>query len=204
MVAYPHLSTHSFWNIRWNDLIFCTGAQYALWLHCWKNQDCVQDTVRLNQLEAGHACHMVLKRYNKINHIMNFYNYAWKYAILFICFFLSVLYYFWIPPINWTCRASNSPATYSSVVMVWKKETTNRPHNVNRQYIGFSCFYLMQISPLHSLVIPRFSWEFLFCPISSNRVVVGKKNRTPWPHRCTSARLWMYHWGRRTDVGPNL
>jgi len=52
------------------------SSQYALWLHCWKNQDCVQDTVRLNQLEAGHACHMVLKRYNKINHIMNYYNYA--------------------------------------------------------------------------------------------------------------------------------
>ena len=27
-----------------------------------KNQDCVQDTVRLNQLEAGHACHVVLKK----------------------------------------------------------------------------------------------------------------------------------------------
>ena len=30
MVAYPHLSTHSFWNITWNDLIFCTGALLSM------------------------------------------------------------------------------------------------------------------------------------------------------------------------------
>ena len=35
----------------------------------------VQDTVHLNQLEA-HACDVVLKSYNKINHIMNINNYA--------------------------------------------------------------------------------------------------------------------------------
>ena len=117
MVAYPHLSTHSFWNIRWNDLIFCTGALLSMWLHCWKNQDCVQDTVRLNQLEALPVT-WCLKDTTKsiISWIIN--NYAWKWAISFICFFLSVLYYFWIPPFNWTCRASNSPATYTFVVMI--------------------------------------------------------------------------------------
>ena len=60
------------YHMKWPHILHRCSSQYALWLHCWKNQDCVQDTVRLNQLEAGHACHVVLNRYNKISHTMNY------------------------------------------------------------------------------------------------------------------------------------
>ena len=132
-------------NIRWNDLIFCTGAllsmpygstvgkikivsmtqcaciHYKLAMSCgvkiynmyggFRRIHICQPTVSeishemtscfeqvlfsvfpmaplleksrlcpgLNQLEAGHACHVVLKRYNKINNIQWIINnYAWK------------------------------------------------------------------------------------------------------------------------------
>ena len=60
------------YHIKKPHILHRCSSQYALWLHCWKNQDCVQDTVRLYPLSAGLTCHVVFKRYNKINHTMNY------------------------------------------------------------------------------------------------------------------------------------
>ena len=109
------------------------------------------------------ACHMVFKRYNTYGALLSM-PYGSTSPVMWClkhttnsCFFLSVLYYFWIPTINWTCRASNSPAAYSFAVMIWKKETTNR-RNVNRQYGSVAAIWCK--------FLPYILWLSLFQGIS--------------------------------------
>ena len=38
------------YHMKWPHILHRCSSQYALWLHCWKNQECLQDTVRLYPL----------------------------------------------------------------------------------------------------------------------------------------------------------
>ena len=148
------------------------------------------------------ACYMVFKRYNKINTyklILNIFPENWQYRSS-ASFCQSFIIFEFMPLIGPAVSASNSPVTSSFVVIAYDIVAD---HVIFKQaiYKVQLQLFLGNFSPTtysHSLVMPRFLWEFLSCPNYSKIAIGSNKRRTDQTEK--GGYPWKQHLGFYDDA----